>query len=291
MKLIYLLVMVPYFAMAEGVDTNEVQAILKRDDFAALNKIAEGNPEGVIIALKQIQSEITSKRSYDKRQITEYLLKIGDEETLLEVVAIMSTTTNGMEVSRAGSMLVGFAGLAAIPYLAEFLYIEESASNWRILNNEFMRPPLSIDATRRIRSILMRSQLVSEETKQWADNTYQPGKDFDAEAYRQQMRDWWPENKKHFETKEYDKFRPLGAGSPSVEPATKTKIVPPAKTEPALVRHASETNPVSVAEGNETENTFSSEKASKPWRVILLALGILVVVCMGILRFRTRPPS
>ena len=280
------MVLVPCFVMAEGVDTNEVQSILKRDDFVALNKMAEGNSEGVIIALKQIQS-IASKRSYTKLQITEYLVRLGDEETIKQLVLNMAS--DDPFVVRRSAAALGISGqLSVIPHLVEYLYLDEPAGLAREFpnTNEFIVPPLSVDAAGLMFGILKRSPLVSEETRQWAENLRTPGIGHTAETRRQQMRDWWPENKQYFEAKEYDKIHPLGAGSPSKESAIETKIVPPSKTEPALTKHTSETNPVSVIAEKETENISSAEKPSRPWRVILLALGILGVAGVGIFGFR-----
>lgn len=285
MKLICLLIMVPYLVLgSESVESLSQRLLKDKTSRLNANDLVPSHMRNDVISYVR---KVRDREIYGNGTSAEILLVVLEDEEHIDKIILDMASDDAFVAMHASSPLGASGQLSVIPKLVDYLYLDEPAGLSREFTNpkdkEFIVPPLSADATGRIRNILRRSPQVSEETKQWAENLYKPGKGFDTEAYRQKIRDWWPENKKHFETKEYDKIRPLGAGTSLVKPVAnpETKIVPPAKEEPALLESF-----VPVIAEKETGNSFPPEKPSRPWRVTLLAVGILVVACMGIFGFR-----
>lgn len=208
------------------------------------------------------------------------LIRLEDEEQLTSTLEAFKS----YDTPAARSVVSLFDLSAApylIPYLAEYLYLDESANIVYIRrpgDEPILYPPQSVSGARAIARILVRAGEFSDETRQWARSVAKLS-DIDL---RPVMRQWWPQNKKAFEREDYAAVKPL-AGTPAAT------VAPPADARPSELLQTATAVPSAVAQSSPERSpvaeTHPDESKSPTW---LLFVGVAGALCIGLWLFAAR---
>ena len=174
------------------------------------------------------------------------LLRLGDEQQIEEYSKSLEAAISKFRgISRAR---IDYSGEAAqpllIPRLAKYFFADDGDNFWddRIVDDVVnILYPVSVGSAVTTLAILRNSPVFDTAVQKWADNAYQrvihaeykklgftlpdhlipfpTATDIDLADLRKSMREWWRENARYFETKDYASVKPgVPIASPSVEP-------------------------------------------------------------------------
>jgi hypothetical protein len=176
--------------------------------------------------ITEMRRRVPLSDSTDQTQYRRLLLRLGDEQTLAEVMADIRSEDQRKRDDGFGAMAY-VHNPALIPYLVELLYLPEPA-RLILLDKEptqmgHFEPTRPFWAGQRIRDILWRCSEFSPEMKQWIDDLWR----LTGDPLRDVLRQWWEQNKEAFARKDYAAVKPLQpVATPA--PSAATNQAPPA---------------------------------------------------------------
>lgn len=153
----------------------------------------------VILRLKRYASgDLTGYVSQAKY----LLIELGDTDAITKEIH----SYHGDDMRKAMLLLRKSKQPLLIPLLARDLALIEPTTD-KLLKSEFLIPPRSVSSGEIIRSVIINSSEFTSEVKTWALQLNTDNR----EGFRTVMRQWWKENKKYFDVKNYAAVRPPGA--------------------------------------------------------------------------------
>lgn len=149
---------------------------------------------------------IAELRAFGGHRATLQLLRLGDEQTIVEVMRDAGGNDRAKSEDALG-LLQNVRVPLIIPALAELLYLTEKAEWVRPRGEEadvgqYTRP---MHAAVMIQDILLNTSRFSPEVKKWVSSV----PELDGEAFRYAFRQWWEQNKEAFARKDYTAVQPL----------------------------------------------------------------------------------
>jgi hypothetical protein len=241
--------------------------------------------------LAELKLRTATGEPADQRLARYFLIQLGDRQTAAVLVnALLAPSGPGAETQLAVEILCDTTQPWLIPMLEPALMLDEpvkrfygsvlwaTSSHQSIDNADVGEGPLpqSAAAATCVQAILMKSGAFSEEVRQSAlRRNMQP----DFRETRRSIRQWWQQNKPHFEKQDYTAVTPLQpVGNDAANPASSS---------PALrqnVPAAQVTNNAPSSTPAKSESTPADSRKWK-WPVVVAFVGVLLVV-LGIWKRR-----
>lgn len=219
--------------------------------------------------------------SQDNAQIV--LMRLGDDQTIQQVVAQYQQYNSSYVVGHIPDMLEWSHQPAAISYLASDFYLDEDAAqsinlkeNWEVVGV----PARSIYSGVIALEIIKRDPDFSSEMKAWAREAYALRLK-DPAKFRRLMQAWWNKNKDAFSQRNYTAVQPIdissltsSASAPSQSPPQEKPVSKP--PEPVAQVAPPPQTPKPIA-----EMTPASDTGIPFWLYGVIAFSIAVIISAG----------
>ena len=265
--------------------------------------------EEVIMRLRRtaygFDSDTGAKMEHRNKTALLVLLRLGDVPTIEDVMREYHETPGEWEWEKNRSGVVGLldgtfpdsAQPLLIPYLArEFFREDLHTADDEVMEREGF--PGSVGSAFYAIGIMKKSPVFNAPVRKWAEKAdwalrLHTGRDI--VKYREVMQQWWWDNAKHFEAKDYGAVQP---GAPLVTTYISPGPLPPevvertgAKVSPDAAAIEASTAGVKPQSASTTEEaTHEIARTSSEWTFVAIAAGCLVLLG-GLLVFWRRRPS
>jgi hypothetical protein len=247
--------------------------IYGRPSVAELSELSQKEKEVCIAELREYANTASNVRLRNAQRL---LIRLGDVETAEKVVSELNTVgPAGGEPDRAAEVFSGVTQPWVIPMFEQALMRDEEVAGWTMDKGQMPRSALAAGV---ICAIVRESPAFPDDVRQWAKYRFADP----LPVIRQQVRDWWAQNKEHFAKQDYAAVQPLqptGTAPTPPSPAAKAESapIPVPATEP---QPAAKPAPLPAAPA-------PPEPSASPWSVLvgvlllILVAGLVVVLIRG----------
>jgi len=225
--------------------------------------------------IAEFRKHLSSKHPRYSEGAKSALLRLGDEQTIAEVMADVRSGDR-KKIDEGWSALQYVNNPVLIPHLMELLDLPEAAT-LILLDNPSVptdmghfQPTRPFWASERIREMLWRCLEFSPETKQWAQNLWRQTGD----PLRDVLRQWWEQNKEAFARKDYAAVKPLQAVATPTPPAAPKQTTPATDVAPSTAVASPAKPPPSTPAQAESESYVLPV-------ALLITGGVLALVAVG----------
>jgi hypothetical protein len=216
------------------------------------------------------------------------LVNLNDEEYIQSLLQDLQGE-HPRNYTRAMDILTRSSQIRVIPLVIEFAYADDDM--WKGFKGNYdLIPSLSHVGGYSCISILSRSPEIPNEVREWARAVLERPLSEATPDSRELIRQWWPQNKRYFETREYHKLRPLGAEHPPEELSVSAAPAEPEASPPTA-------DPVTATESaagtkserfNDLGQERQAEQPSISWELLLSIMIIPAIAVVVLFRWRRK---
>jgi hypothetical protein len=248
---------------------------------------ASVSEEQMPIIIAELKKHDNRKDTVEQQIARRYLIELGDVETAEKVVSeYLAEDASWQQRSDTGAVLREIAQPWVISMLEPALLRDEQITQYVFTSEDAEPPPRSWEAAQFIQGIVIKSPAFSQEVRDWAKSIPM----FPAKVSRDDVRQWWLQNKEHLVKGDYAAVTPLKPVSfiaprpppppKEVSAVAQVELPPPAK---------SVSQPPAVAT---VPKTVTKHPPSSMGKILVAALGaVCAVIALWLLAKQRRSKS
>lgn len=218
----------------------------------------------------EVIAVLRSQAEQNRGSAASVLLRLGDSETVQKQVQIF-VENNGADWFNRRNLLFSFSP-AVVEAMAPLMFRDDEYRYFKAQHPEFEGAwGVSYESPVIIRHLLRKIPEVPEPVARWADSI--PSNP--SPELRNTMRQWWEQNREHFESRDFDRLRPLETADASIETVVGEPQAPPFELRGSIEEEESNESPVP----DESEQVEPKSNQWWPWIVGGIAiLATLIIV-------------